>query len=199
MLLWRQTQMEGASGSAAVATQTTILTTSNATREEREGSNHLAVCAIDLETATTAATLPAGAVGRSRGDVLIAADFHARTGEGAEGGLGTGARGLGGRTAGGTELDVKGSDADLLAADGNVLRGKHGSVRGRLVTIGLHLHAASHTRDSFAAGNLSNVDERVVEGRENVADAEHLREIVTTRGTKGKIYHVSENRKQPSH
>ena len=52
-----------------------------------------AICC--LETTTAATTLPAGAIGRSRGDVLDTADLHAGTGEGAEGRLGTGAGGLG--------------------------------------------------------------------------------------------------------
>lgn len=47
------------------------------------------------ETTTTATTLSAGRVGGRRGDVLDAADLHAGTGQGAEGGLGTGAGGLG--------------------------------------------------------------------------------------------------------
>lgn len=47
------------------------------------------------ETTTTATTLSAGAVGGRRGDVLDAADLHASTGKGTEGGLGAGAGGLG--------------------------------------------------------------------------------------------------------
>lgn len=47
------------------------------------------------ETTTAATALPARAVGRGGGDVLDAADLHARAGEGAERGLGAGAGGLG--------------------------------------------------------------------------------------------------------
>jgi len=55
------------------------------------------------------------------------------------------------RTTSGPDLDVEGSDAELLAADGDVLGSQHGGVRGGLVTVGLDLHAASHTADGFAA------------------------------------------------
>ena len=57
-------------------------------------------------------------------------------------------------TTGGADLDVEGSDAELLAAGGDVLGGQHGGVRGRLVTVGLDLHTTSNTGDSLtAAGN----------------------------------------------
>lgn len=73
---------------------------------------------ICSETATTATTLPACGVGGSGCDVLDAANAHTGTGESAESGLGTGAGGLGAVTTGGTDLDVEGRDAELLAAGG---------------------------------------------------------------------------------
>lgn len=51
--------------------------------------------AVKSETTTTATTLPAGRVGRRRGNVLNTADLHAGTGEGTESRLRTGAGGLG--------------------------------------------------------------------------------------------------------
>ncbi len=59
---------------------------------------------LDSETATTATTLATSRVRRSGGDVLNAADLHAGAGQGAEGGLGAGAGGLG---AVAFELDVR--------------------------------------------------------------------------------------------
>lgn len=50
---------------------------------------------VQSETTTTATTLATGRIGRSRGDVLNAADLHAGAGEGTEGRLSTGAGGLG--------------------------------------------------------------------------------------------------------
>lgn len=86
------------------------------------------------ETTTTATTLPASRVGRSGGDVLDTADLHASTGKGAEGRLSTGTGGLGAVTTSGPDLDVEGSDAELLAAGSDVLSSQHGSVGGGLVT-----------------------------------------------------------------
>ena len=45
---------------------------------------------------------------------------------------------------------MKGSDAELLAADGDVLSGQHGGVGGGLVTVGLDLHATGDTDDGLA-------------------------------------------------
>ena len=123
-----------------------------------------------LQTTTTATTLSAGRVGGRRGNVLDTADLHASTGKGTESGLSTGTGGLGAvtwrwmlgwkkwmaeiieeHTTGGTDLDVQSGDAELLAASSDVLGRQHGSVGGGLVTIGLDLHATSHTADGFAA------------------------------------------------
>jgi hypothetical protein len=70
-----------------------------------------------LQTTTTATTLSASAVGGGGGDVLDTADLHAGTGQGTESRLGTGAGGLGAVTTSGTDLDVEGVDAELLACD----------------------------------------------------------------------------------
>lgn len=57
-------------------------------------------------------------------------------------------------TTSGTDLDVEGSDAELLAAGGDVLGSQHGGVGGGLVTVGLDLHTTSDTGDGLtAAGN----------------------------------------------
>lgn len=70
------------------------------------------------QTATTAATLPAGGVGGDGGHILDAANLDAGTGQSAQGGLGAGAGGLGAVAAGGAQLDVQGIDAQLLWAVG---------------------------------------------------------------------------------
>eukprot|EP00961_Rhodomonas_salina_P180343 2434193-Rhodomonas_salina.1 len=127
-----------------------------------------------LQAATTATALPAGAIRGHGGHVLDTADLDAGAGKRTERSLGTRARGLGLHSAGGADLDVDGSYAELLAADGDVLGGKHRSVRRGLVTIGLHLHAAGHADKGLAAGHVSDVDEGVVEGREDVRHSEEL-------------------------
>lgn len=103
-----------------------------------------------LQTATATTTLAAGRVGGRGGDVLDAANLHAGTSQGTEGRLGTGARGLGAVATSGTDLDVQGGDAQLLAARSDVLGSQHGGVRRRLVTVSLDLHATGDTADGFA-------------------------------------------------
>jgi hypothetical protein len=122
-----------------------------------------------LETTTTATSLAAGAVGGSGGNVLDTSNLHSGTSERTESRLGTGAGGLGSvtcgiesarlrgttgkacwtRTTGGTDLDVEGSDANLLAAGSDVLGSQHGGVGRRLVTVGLDLHSSGNTGDGF--------------------------------------------------
>lgn len=76
-------------------------------------------------------------------------------------------------TSSGTDLDVQGVDAKLLASRSDVLGSQHGSVRGGLVTIGLDLHSTGNTGDGFTAGQIGNVDEGIVEGGEDTGDTEN--------------------------
>jgi len=131
-----------------------------------------------LQTAAAATTLATGRIGGDGRDILNAADLQAGTGQGAESGLGTGARGLGAGATGGAELDVDGGDAELLAADGDVLGGKHRGVRGGLITISLDLHAAGDADHGLATGEIGDVDEGIVERREDVRDSEDLLTVV---------------------
>lgn len=68
---------------------------------------------------------------------------------------------------------MEGRDAKLLAASGNVLCRQHGSVWRGLVTVSLDLHATGDTGDSLATGQIGDVDEGVIEGRENAGNAEN--------------------------
>ncbi len=52
---------------------------------------------------------------------------------------------------------MKGVDAELLAADSDVLSGQHGSVWGGLITVGLDLHATSNTGDGLTAAGITQV------------------------------------------
>ena len=86
-------------------------------RLHTHGKKYVCVSALsaeDLETATTATTLPAGAISGDGGHVLDTANLHARTRERTESSLGTGARGLGLVAASGAQLDVESGDANLL-------------------------------------------------------------------------------------
>ncbi|CAH0368127.1 unnamed protein product, partial [Pelagomonas calceolata] len=125
-----------------------------------------------LEAATAATALAARRVGRDRRHVLDAADLEARARERAQRRLGAGARRLRLVAARRADLDVQRRHAELLAAHGDVLRGKHGRVGRRLVAVGLDLHAARHADEGLTARQISDVHERVVERREDVRDAE---------------------------
>ena len=124
-----------------------------------------------LQSATTATTLPASRIGGDGGNILNAANLDARAGKSPESRLSTGTRGLGAVTSSCAQLDVQSIDAELLAADGNVLCGKHGSVGRGLITISLHLHATSHADESFLARQIGDVHESVIEGSKDVGNA----------------------------
>jgi len=136
------------------------------------------------QTTTTATALPASRIGGGGGDVLDTTNLHAGTGEGTESGLSTGAGGLGTgtcysfelailihifapvlsilrdrgkHTTSGSDLNVEGSDAELLAAGSDVLGSQHGSVGGGLVTIGLDLHTTGDSADGFTATGITHV------------------------------------------
>lgn len=55
----------------------------------------------------------------------------------------------------------------------DVLGSQHGGVGRRLVTVGLDLHSTGDTGDGFAAGQIGDVDEGVVEGGEDAGNAEN--------------------------
>ena len=58
-------------------------------------------------------------------------------------------------TSSSTDLDVQSVNAQFLAADCNILSSQHSSVWGGFVTVGLDLHASSHTSDGFAATGIT--------------------------------------------
>merc|ERR1712233_244182 len=125
------------------------------------------------QTTTTATTLPSGRVGRCWCDVLNSTNSHTRSSQSSEGRMSTWTWGLCAVATGGPDLDVQSSDAQLLASSSNVLSGQHSSVWGGLVTVGLDFHASSNSADGFAAGEIGNMYEGVVEGREDSCDAEN--------------------------
>ena len=75
------------------------------------------------------------------------------------------------RTTSGADLDVQGSDAELLAALSDVLGRQHGSVGRGLVAVGLDLHAAGDAGNGFAPGQIGDVHKGVVERGEDAGDA----------------------------
>ena len=61
------------------------------------------------------------------------------------------------------------------------------SVRGRLLTIGLDLHAAGDARVGFSSGQIGNVNESVVERGLNVADTENVLSVLARLGVGGTV------------
>lgn len=50
----------------------------------------------------------------------------------------------------GPQLDVQGGNSQLLAPLSHILSRQHSSIRGGLVSVGLHLHPTSNTADCFS-------------------------------------------------
>lgn len=55
---------------------------------------------------------------------------------------------------------MEGVDAELLAADSDVLGSQHSGVWGGLVAIGLNLHATSDTGDGLTAAGITQISLR---------------------------------------
>lgn len=72
---------------------------------------------------------------------------------------------------------MEGVNTELLAAGSDVLGSKHGSVGGGLVAVGLDLHTTGDPADGFAAGQIGDVHERVVERGVDTGNSED--ELVT--------------------
>ena len=53
------------------------------------------------------------------------------------------------------DFNMQRVDPDLLAPDSYVLGCQHGGVRRRLITIGLHFHATSHSSNGFTATGIT--------------------------------------------
>merc|ERR1719350_1193713 len=129
--------------------------------------------AQSLQPASTTSSLLPGRVAGDGGAVLDAADLHAGTSQGAEGGLSSGAGSLSAVAACSTQLDVEGGDSQNLDLLSHVLSGQHSGVGGSFVPVSLDLHASGDTGDGLATGQISHVNESVVEGSEDVGNTEH--------------------------
>merc|ERR1719240_971658 len=124
------------------------------------------------ESATATTTLAAGAISRNRSNILNSADAETLPGEGTDSGLSAGARRLGARATTASELDVHSVDTNILEGLVDVDGSQHRSVGRRLFSIGLNLQAASDTAVGLATGEISDVDESVVEGSEEMDNTE---------------------------
>jgi hypothetical protein len=67
---------------------------------------------------------------------------------------------------------VESGDAQFLALFGNVLGGKHSGVRRGFVSVGLDLHSSGDSHQSLSSRQIGDVNECVIEGREQVRNTE---------------------------
>lgn len=77
-------------------------------------------------------------------------------------------------------------DADLLGLLDGVLGSQHGSVRSVLVSISLDLHTTSDSGNGLTAGEISDVDESIVEGCKDSGNAENELSL-SGLGTEGNV------------
>ena len=126
-----------------------------------------------LQTTSTTSSLPPGGVGRNRRHILDPSNLQPSPGQRPERTLGSRSGGLGPGSSSGPQLDVQRVDTQLLDPGGNVLSGKHRSVRRGLITVSLDLHSSRHTAEGFLSGQIRDVDKGIVERREDVRHAPH--------------------------
>ena len=67
---------------------------------------------------------------------------------------------------------MEGGDAQFLALFGDILGGKHSSVRRGFVSVGLDLHSSGDSDKSFSSGQVGDVNECVIEGGKQVSNSE---------------------------
>lgn len=127
---------------------------------------------LSLQTTTTSSRLASGRVGWDWCNVLDASNLQSVSGKGTEGGLGSRSRAACLGSSGSSDLDVEGGDAQFLALFGDILGGKHSSVRRGFVSVGLDLHSSGDSDKSFPSGQVSDVNECVIEGGKQVSNSE---------------------------
>jgi hypothetical protein len=127
-----------------------------------------------LQSASAAPTLLAGRICRDRSNIFNSADLQTRPCKGSHGRLRPWPRCLSRVAARRAQLDVNGSDAQLLQAFRYFLCSSHGSIRGGFVAVCLDFHAASSTNKGFTPRQIRYVDKRVIEGREEVTHTEEI-------------------------
>ena len=137
-------------------------------------SNYSEKFSLNSESPSPATALPAGGIVWQWGNIFDTANLDAGPGESAESALGTlrwKALGVATLTA---ELDVKTVNAEILETSGDGLSGKHGGVRGGLITHGTNHHTTGDLDKSFGAGEIGDMDECVVLGGVDVGNTKAL-------------------------
>ena len=127
-----------------------------------------------LQTTSTTSTFSTSRISGNRRNVLNSSDLDSTTGQRSESRLSSGSERLGLGTTGGSQLDVKSGDTALLASSGNILSGKHSSVRRGLISVSFDLHSSGHSADGLSSGEIGHVNEGIVERSVDVSDSERV-------------------------
>lgn len=126
------------------------------------------------QSSTSSTTLLSGGVRWHWSDILNTTNSQTGSGQSSQGSLATWTWGLGLGTTSTSNFNMHGGDADFLALDGHVLSSQHGSVWGRLISVGLNLHTTSNSGDGFLTRQVSDMDESIVERSKDSGNAKNL-------------------------
>ena len=129
---------------------------------------------LSLKTTTATSGLASGRIGWNGGNILNTSNLQSVTSQRSERTLSSRTWRLGLVSARTSHLDVEGRESQFLASDGDILGGKHGSVGGRFITIGLDFHASSYSHHGLSSREICNVDKGVIERSKDVGDTKYF-------------------------
>ncbi len=92
--------------------------------------------------------------------------------QGSESGLSTGTGGLGVSTTSSSDLDVDSVDSEFVESLDDISGGHHSGVGRGFFSIGLDLHTTGDSAVGVSTGYISDVEESIVPGGEDVSDTE---------------------------
>lgn len=130
----------------------------------------LLVMLLHLKTTTATSRLASCRIGWNRCDIFNSSNLHAISCQRPECGLCTRSRTASLGSSRPTDLDVQGGDSEFLALFGDILGGKHSSIWGRFITIGLDFHSSSDTDQCFSSRQVCHVHKSIIEGGKQVGN-----------------------------
>merc|ERR1712127_733856 len=111
---------------------------------------------VSSESSSSSTTRLSGRISWNWGNILNSTDLESISSKSSDGGLGTWSGGLGVNTTSSSKFDVNSSDTNILEGFADILTGKHRSMWRRF----------------FSIGEISDVDESVVEGSKEMDNTE---------------------------
>lgn len=135
--------------------------------------NFVAICQLNflpsiLQTTTTTSALPPGTITGNRRHILNPTNLQSIPSQSPQRTLSPWSGTTTLIAASTADLDVKGGNSKFLTTGCHILRGKHSSVGGRFVTVGLDFHATCDADECLSAREISDMYEGIVEGCEEV-------------------------------